>query len=93
MGGHRQAILGQAARDCLGADVAAIGEQHQWAAGGADAVQDLDGAGLGPAVTVGPPVHKRPVDVEHEPANVVEPQRAAGADLSWHGARAPFRRP
>jgi len=75
--GDRQAVLGQRSRDRAGTDVAAVGEQHQRSPGGADPLEHLDRARLRVGAAVGISVHERPIDVEHEPAYVVEPQLRA----------------
>ena len=84
--GDRQAVLAQAPRDRLRADVAAVGEQHQRAPRRADPREHLDSARLGAPAAVGAAMHERPVDVEHEAADIIQPQAVK------HGARPPSRR-
>ena len=67
--------------------MAAVREQHEPAAGRTDPLEHLDRARLRVARVRRATVHERAVDVEHEPANVIEAQAVT------HDARAPSRRP
>jgi hypothetical protein len=90
--GHREPAVAEPLRDRLGADVAAVREQHQRATRRPDPLEHVDGAGQRPGAAVRIAVDERPVDVEHESAHAVQTQ-AAVAQLSRHGARPRCRRP
>ena len=73
-----------AAGDRLRADVAAVGEQHERPSRGADPLEHLDARRAADGRGRPAAVHERAVDVEHEPADVVEAQAVKPSSTAPH---------
>jgi hypothetical protein len=82
LAGDGEPVLAQTGGEGLGVQVAAVREQDQRAAGGADPFQHLNRARQRDGAEVGAAVDHRAVDVEDEPLDVVERDQRAAAALS-----------